>query len=137
MDSSEFVQVGVAGREIHEEHLYLLIHPVKLHANHAVQSVWDPRDAQKQKSGHIGGCIIHKLYLLQGRGTPSYIFVCLCCTASRKHQIIVISVLFSEHVRNLRKHSLRNACNHSSELSAYSGVTFLQLLGFVWEGGLG
>lgn len=84
----------MAGGEIHEEHMYLLPHPVKLHANHPVQSVWYPRGAQKQKSGHIGGCIIHKLCLLQGRGTP-YIF------GGPKHQIIVISVLFSEHVRNL------------------------------------
>lgn len=55
--------------------------------------------------------------------TPSYIFVQLCCTAAPRHQIIVISVLFSEHVRNLWKHSLRNACNHSSELSAHTGTS--------------
>lgn len=91
----------MAGGEIHEEYIYLLSHPVKPHANHPVQCVWDPRGAKNQKSGHIGGCIIHKLYLLQGRGTPSYIFVQLCCTAAPRHQIIVISVLFSEHVRNL------------------------------------
>lgn len=72
---SEFVWAGVAGGEIHEEHIHLLTHPVKLHANHPVQSAWYPRGAQKQKSGHTGGCIIHKLYLLQRRGTPSYIFV--------------------------------------------------------------
>lgn len=75
--------------------------PCKTACQSSVQSAWDPRGAQKQKSGHIGGCIIQKLYLLQGRGTPSHIFVQLCCTAAPRHQIIVISVLFSEHVRNL------------------------------------